>query len=51
MGLSRSVAQANCNQSLQELLKQRIYALALGCEDINDHTELHHDLALQTATP
>ena len=58
MGLSRSVAkaladtrrQASCNHSLQELLKQRIYALALGYEDLNDHTELRHDLALQTAT-
>ena len=38
MGLSRSVAkaladtrrQASCNHSLQELLKQRIYAQALG---------------------
>ena len=58
MGLSRSVAkaladtrrQASCNYSLQELLKQRIYALALGYEDLNDHTELRQDLALQTAT-
>ena len=58
MGLSQSVAraladsrrQASCNHSLQELLKQRIYALALGYEDLNDHIELRHDLALQTAT-
>ena len=34
------------------LLSQRIYALALalGHEDRNDHGELRHDLALQTAT-
>ena len=32
------------------LLSQRIYALALGHEDLNDHGELRHDLALQTAT-
>ena len=31
-------------------MKQRVYALALGHEDLNDHGELRHDLALQTAT-
>ena len=58
MGLTRSVAralqdnrrQASCDHSLEELLKQRIYALALGYEDLNDHGELRHDLVLQTAT-
>lgn len=29
--------------SLPELLGQRIYALALGYEDLNDHEELRHD--------
>lgn len=55
--LSRSVARAmgddrrkaSCEHSVEELLKQRIYALALGYEDLNDHKELRHDLALQTA--
>ena len=32
------------------LLSQRIYALALGHEDLNDYGELRHDLTLQTAT-
>ena len=41
--------QASCEHTLQELLKQRIYSLALGYEDLNDHQELRHDLALQTA--
>lgn len=58
MRLTRSVArsmqdnrrQASCDHSLEELLKQRIFALALGYEDLNDHGELRHDLALQTAT-
>jgi hypothetical protein len=58
MGLTRSVARAlqdtrrraSCGHSLEELLKQRIYALGLGYEDLNDHGELRHDLALQTAT-
>jgi hypothetical protein len=31
------------------LLRQRVYALALGWEDVNDHAALRHDLALQTA--
>lgn len=58
MGLTRAVAQAladtprkaSCDHSLAELLRQRVYALALGYEDLNDHNELRHDLALQTAT-
>jgi len=29
--------------SLEELLRQRIFGLALGYEDLNDHDELRHD--------
>lgn len=58
MGLTQAVAramvdsrrQASCDHSLLELLRQRVYALALGYEDLNDHHELRNDLALQTAT-
>ena len=58
LGLTRSVArsledgrrQASCDHSLGDLLRQRIYALALGYEDLNDHGELRHDPALQTAS-
>ena len=32
------------------LLRQRIYALCQGYEDLNDHDQLRGDLALQTAT-
>ncbi len=32
------------------LLRQRVYALALGHEDLNDHEELRDDPALQTET-
>ncbi len=32
------------------MLRQRVFALALGYEDVNDHAALRHDLALQTAT-
>ena len=34
---------------LLALLRQRVYALALGHEDVNDHGGLREDLALQTA--
>ncbi len=34
---------------LSALLRQRVYGLALGYEDANDHDDLRHDLALQTA--
>src|SRR5215210_357724 len=32
-----------------DLLRQRIYGLALGYEDLNDHDTLRHDLAWQSA--
>src|SRR5688572_26967762 len=35
--------------SLMSMLQQRIYGLALGYEDLNDHNQIRHDLALQTA--
>lgn len=58
MGLTQAVARAvhdgrrkaSCEHSLLELLQQRTYGLVLGYEDLNDHDELRHDLALQTAT-
>ncbi len=58
MGLTQAVARAlgdgrrkaSCDHSLLELLRQRTYGLTLGYEDLNDHSELRHDLALQTAT-
>ena len=31
------------------MLRQRVFGLALGYEDVNDHADLRHDLALQTA--
>jgi len=41
--------KASCTHELLLLLRQRIYALALGYEGLNDHHELHHDMAVQTA--
>jgi hypothetical protein len=35
--------------SLGDLLRQRIYGLALGYEDLNDHDTLRHDLVWQSA--
>jgi hypothetical protein len=32
-----------------DMLRQRVFAIALGYEDVNDHAALRHDLALQTA--
>src|SRR5207247_2884790 len=31
------------------LLRQRVYAIAQGYEDLNDHDRFRHDLVLQTA--
>ncbi|MBV8833130.1 MAG: IS1380 family transposase [Acidobacteriaceae bacterium] len=32
---------------IEQLLKQRVYALALGYEDLNDHEQLRNDVLLQ----
>jgi hypothetical protein len=32
--------------NVEELIKQRIYALALGYEDLNDHDRLRHDVVM-----
>lgn len=41
--------RASCDHSLPTLLRQRIFGLALGYEDVNDHDHLRHDGALQSA--
>jgi len=41
--------KASCAHGIEALLRQRVYALALGYEDLNDHDELRHDPSLQTA--
>ena len=46
---SDSRRKASCDHSIEDLLKQRVYALALGYEDLNDHDELRNDIALQTS--
>jgi hypothetical protein len=57
LGLSESIAgvledsrrKASVDHNDLGLLRQRLYALALGYEDLNDHDQLRHDLAIQTA--
>jgi hypothetical protein len=40
--------QASCWHDGVSLLRQRVYGLALGYEDLNDHDTLRQDLAIQT---
>jgi hypothetical protein len=57
LGLSEAVArvlvdprrQASVAHDALSLVRQRLYGLALGYEDLNDHIQLRRDLALQTA--
>ena len=57
LGLSEAVSQAledkrrqaSCKHDSLSLLRQRIYGLAAGYEDLNDHQSLRDDLAFQTA--
>jgi hypothetical protein len=57
LGLTRALAGCFCDQrdqrfvdhSMQQLLAQRIYGLALGYEDLNDHEQLRRDPLFATA--
>jgi hypothetical protein len=57
LGLTEAIArtlddprrQASCDHDGLSLLRQRIYGLGLGYEDLNDHETLRLDLAIQTA--
>jgi hypothetical protein len=57
LGLSAAVTralvdprrQASCLHQGETLVRQRLYALALGYEDLNDHQSLRTDVAMQTA--
>ena len=40
--------QERVDHSVLDMLRQRVYALAAGYEDLNDHEHLRHDLLLQT---
>ena len=47
--LRDSRRRASCEHASLSLVRQRLYALALGYEDLNDHQGLRGDVALQTA--
>ena len=57
LGLTAEVARllddprrkASCEHDLLSMLRQRVYGLALGYEDLNDHDQLRRDPAIQTA--
>jgi hypothetical protein len=57
LGLTQSLAQCFCDtrqqvfvdHSVRQLLTQRLYGLALGYEDVNDHAQLRRDPLLATA--
>ncbi len=57
LGLTRRAARlfsddrqpGKVEHSIHEMVKQRVYGLALGYEDLNDHLHLRHDVNLQTA--
>lgn len=57
LGLTERVAKALCDPRRKascihdalSMVRQRVYGLALGHEDLNDHGELRRDLARQTA--
>ena len=57
LGLTEQVAKAlidprrraSCRHDALAIVRQRVYSLALGYEDLNDHDQLRRDLALQTA--
>jgi len=57
IGLTKAVAKvlsdgrdpARIKHDLRDMVAQRVYAQCQGWEDLNDHTTLRHDLAMQTA--
>ena len=48
-GLSDARQRAKVDHQQLAMLRQRVFGIALGYEDLNDHDALRHDLALQTA--
>ncbi len=57
IGLTKSILgvlhdprrQRSCAHSLLSLIRQRVYGIALGYEDLNDHQTLRNDPAFQTS--
>ncbi len=49
-GLSDVRQRGKVKHRLVDMLRQRVFGIALGYEDLNDHAALRHDAALQTAS-
>src|SRR5688500_9525941 len=57
LGLTEKIAKQFCDKrdqtkvkhNLLTMLRQRVYGIALGYEDLSDHNDLRHDIAFQTA--
>ena len=57
LGLTRAAGRClpddrrrgRCVHGVEPMLRQRVYGLAAGYEDLNDHDRLRHDLLMQTA--
>ena len=47
--ISDTRRQASVDHTFEQMFRQRVYAIGCGEEDLNDHDELRHDIALQTA--
>jgi len=47
--LNDSRCKGKIDHQIETMLRQRIYGLVLGYEDINDHNHLRKDIAIQTA--
>ena len=47
--INDSRCRGKISHKADDMLRQRVYALALGYEDLNDHTALRKDTAIQTA--
>ena len=48
-GLSDGRQRGKVRHRLVDMVRQRVFGIALGYEDLNDHAGLRHDLAVQTA--
>ena len=48
-GLKDDRRRGKVRHRVVDMLRQRVFGIALGYEDLNDHDVLRHDLALQTA--
>ena len=48
-GLTDGRQRGKVRHRLVDMVRQRVFGIALGYEDLNDHDGLRHDLAVQTA--